>query len=142
MGQFQFWSFTRVETSGGIRASLAGRYASALFDLARDQRQIDSVGRSLEALGQALVDSKDFAELIGSPLVSRGEAAKAFVQLKPGAAAFTLDELRAFLSDKIGRHELPAHLEFRDALPRTAVGKLSKKELVEEERRKAKVAAE
>src|SRR5438874_10008148 len=68
----------RVETSGGIRASLAGRYASALFDLARDQRQIESVGKSLDALGQALLDSKDFAELIASPLVSREEASKAF----------------------------------------------------------------
>jgi F-type H+-transporting ATPase subunit delta len=81
--QFQFWSFTHVETSGGIRASLAGRYASALFDLARDQRQIDAVGRSLEALGQTLVDSKEFAELIASPLVSRDEAAKAFAALVP-----------------------------------------------------------
>jgi len=67
-----------VETSGGIRASLAGRYASALFDLARDERQIDSVSRSLEGLNQALVDSREFAELIGSPVVSRAEAAKAF----------------------------------------------------------------
>lgn len=66
----------------------------------------------------------------------RGEAAKAFVQLKPGAAAFSLDDLRTFLGDKVGRHELPAYLEFRDALPKTAVGKLSKKELVEEERQK------
>jgi len=72
-----------VETSGGIRASLAGRYASALFDLARDQRQIDTVGRSLDALGQALLDSKDFAELITSPLVSREEAGKAFAALAP-----------------------------------------------------------
>jgi len=72
-----------VETSGGIRASLAGRYASALFDLARDQRQIDAVGRGLEALGQALVDSKDFAELIESPLVSREEAAKSFAAIAP-----------------------------------------------------------
>jgi F-type H+-transporting ATPase subunit delta len=82
-GQFQFWSLSRVETSGGIRASLAGRYASALFDLAREQRQIDSVGRSLDALGQALLDSKDFAELISSPLVSRDEAGKAFASLVP-----------------------------------------------------------
>ena len=67
-----------METSGGIRASLAGRYASALFDLARDQRQIDSVSRSLETLSQALVDSKDFAELVASPLVGRDEAGKAF----------------------------------------------------------------
>jgi F-type H+-transporting ATPase subunit delta len=82
MGQhFRFWSFSRVETSGGIRASLAGRYASALFDLARDQRQIESVSKSLEALSQALVDSKDFKELVASPLVSREEAGKAFAAL-------------------------------------------------------------
>jgi len=72
-----------VETSGGIRASLAGRYASALFDLARDQRLIDSVGKSLEALGQALADSKDFNELVASPLVSREEAGKAFAAIAP-----------------------------------------------------------
>jgi F-type H+-transporting ATPase subunit delta len=73
-----------VETSGGIRASLAGRYASALFDLARDERQIDAVGRSLDGLNQALLDSKEFAELIASPLVSRKEAGKAFAALAPG----------------------------------------------------------
>ena len=72
-----------METSGGIRASLAGRYASALFDLARDQRRIESVGTSLDALGQALLDSKEFAELIESPLVSREEAGKAFAALAP-----------------------------------------------------------
>jgi long-chain acyl-CoA synthetase len=80
--------------------------------------------------------------VIGVPDAYRGEAAKTFVQLKPGAGAFTLDELRAFLADKIGRHEMPAHLEFRDALPKTAVGKLSKKELIDEERRKAQAVAQ
>jgi F-type H+-transporting ATPase subunit delta len=82
-GQFQFWSFSRVETSGGIRASLAGRYASALFDLAREQRQIDSVSRSLDALNQALLDSREFAELVASPLVSRDQAGQAFAALAP-----------------------------------------------------------
>jgi F-type H+-transporting ATPase subunit delta len=72
-----------VETSGGIRASLAGRYASALFDLARDQRQIESVSRSLEALSRVLVDSKDFSELVSSPLVSRKEAGNALAALAP-----------------------------------------------------------
>jgi F-type H+-transporting ATPase subunit delta len=72
-----------VETSGGIRASLAGRYASALFDLAREKKQIDAVGRSLDALAQALHDSKEFAKLIASPLVSRDEAGKALVGLAP-----------------------------------------------------------
>jgi F-type H+-transporting ATPase subunit delta len=74
-----------VETSGGIRASLAGRYASALFDLARDSKQIESVSASLDALDQALVDSKDFAELVASPLVSRDEAGKAFAAIAPQA---------------------------------------------------------
>ena len=82
------------------------------------------------------------AIVIGVPDGYRGEAAKAFVQLKAEARPFTLDELRAFLADKIGRHEMPTHLEFRDALPKTAVGKLSKKELVEEERQKHRAAAE
>ena len=72
-----------METSGGIRASLEGRYASALFDLARDQRQIDAVARSLDALGSALVDSKEFGELVQSPLVSREETGKAFAALAP-----------------------------------------------------------
>ena len=94
---------------------------------------------------EAIYEHPGVAEVsvIGVPDEYRGEAAKAFVQLKSGAAPFTLDELRSFLADKIGKHEMPAHLEFRDALPKTPVGKLSKKELIEEERQKqtAKAAA-
>jgi F-type H+-transporting ATPase subunit delta len=67
-----------VETSGGIQASLAGRYASALFDLSREEKQIDSVSRSLDSLGQALVDSREFSQLAKSPLVGRKETGKAF----------------------------------------------------------------
>src|ERR1700742_1094035 len=59
----------------------------------------------------------------------RGEAAKAFVKLRPGAAPFSLEELRAFLTGKLGKHELPAALDFVDELPRTTVGKLSRHEL-------------
>ena len=72
-----------MENSSGIQASLAGRYASALFDLARDDRQIESVGKSLDVLLQALADSREFSELVASPLVSRDEAAKAFAALAP-----------------------------------------------------------
>ncbi len=67
-----------METSGGNQASLAGRYASALFGLAREERQIDAVSRSLELLAQTLVDSRDFAEFVSSPLVDRNEARHAF----------------------------------------------------------------
>lgn len=93
---------------------------------------------------EAIYEHPAVAEVIviGVPDAYRGEAAKAFVQLRPGVSPFTLDELRSFLADKVGKHELPAHVEFRDALPKTAVGKLSKKELIAEERQKSKVAAE
>ena len=57
------------------------------------------------------------------------EAAKAFVKLRDGANAFTLEDLRAFLTGKLGKHELPAALDFVDELPRTPVGKLSRHEL-------------
>jgi long-chain acyl-CoA synthetase len=91
---------------------------------------------------EALYEHPDVEEaiVIGIPDPYRGEAAKAFLKLRAGARPFTLEAARAFLADKVGRHELPAAVEFRDALPRTAVGKLSKKELVEEERRKQKEA--
>jgi long-chain acyl-CoA synthetase len=67
--------------------------------------------------------------VIGIPDDYRGEAAKAFVKLRAGAKAFTLDELKAFLTGKLGKHEIPAALEFVDELPRTSVGKLSRHEL-------------
>jgi len=89
---FQLRSFSRVETSGGIRASLAGRYASALFDLARDERKIDSVSASLAALSQAMVDSKDLNELVASPLVGREDAAKALAAI---AAKLNVDPITA-----------------------------------------------
>jgi long-chain acyl-CoA synthetase len=96
-----------------------------------------------QMIEQAIYEHPSVAEVlvIGVPDEYRGEAAKAFVTLKPGAETFTLEELNHFLADKIGRHELPAYLEFRDSLPRTAVGKLSKVELKQEERAKAESAA-
>jgi long-chain acyl-CoA synthetase len=69
----------------------------------------------------------------------RGEAPKAFIKLKAGAAATEAD-IRKHLEAKISKIEMPAEIEFRDALPKTMIGKLSKKELKaeEEQRRKAK----
>ncbi len=69
------------------------------------------------------------AAVIGVPDPYRGQAAKAFVSLRDGAEPLTLDALRAFLADKLGRHEMPTALEIRDELPHTPVGKLAKREL-------------
>ncbi|MBA3676884.1 MAG: F0F1 ATP synthase subunit delta [Sphingosinicella sp.] len=66
-----------MDNSGGIQASLAGRYATALFGLARDEKQLETVAASLAALKRALGESEDFQALIASPLISRDEAARA-----------------------------------------------------------------
>ena len=72
-----------MENSGGIQASLAGRYATALFGLARDENQVDAVGRSLDTLESALSESPDFRALVSSPMVGRADGAKAIDALAP-----------------------------------------------------------
>ena len=72
-----------MENSGGIQASLAGRYATALFGLARDEKQIDAVSRSLDTLEAAMAESPDFKTLVTSPLIGRTEAGKAVRALTP-----------------------------------------------------------
>ena len=82
--------------------------------------------------GIYLHEAVEEVTVIGVPDEYTGEAVKAFVKLKAGQA-LDVEALKAFLADKLGRHEMPKHVEFRDELPKTMIGKLSKKELVAEE---------
>ncbi len=66
-----------MEISGGITASLAGRYASALYDLALAQGNVPAVESDLETLARAIRESDDLAGLIKNPEVRRDDAAKA-----------------------------------------------------------------
>jgi len=78
------------------------------------------------------------ALVIGIPDVYSGERPKAFVTLQPDAAAeWDGAALMDWLNPQVGKHERVVAVEIRDMLPKTLVGKLSRKELVEEERVKA-----
>lgn len=66
-----------METSAGIRSSLAGRYASALFDLAVEAGTVSAVEGDLERVSAALHDSTDLRALTTNPRVSRGAAEQA-----------------------------------------------------------------
>jgi len=79
--------------------------------------------------------------VIGVPDPHRGQSAKAFIALKPGSVPFTYEDLVKFLSDKLAKYELPTEMEIRASLPKTAVGKLTKKELVAEESAKRSLRA-
>ncbi|MEZ5710765.1 MAG: F0F1 ATP synthase subunit delta [Blastomonas sp.] len=83
-----------MDISGGIQASLAGRYASALFSLARDEKKLADVEKSLGTLGKALDDSPEFAALTSSQVIGRADAAKAVAAV---AAKLKIDTLTANL---------------------------------------------
>ncbi|MFT6464821.1 long-chain-fatty-acid--CoA ligase [Halopseudomonas sp.] len=80
--------------------------------------------------------SVEEVSVIGVYDAYRGQAPKAFIKLKEGAQVFDFATLQAFLESRLGKHERLQSMEIRDALPKTPVGKLSKKELVEEERQR------
>jgi F-type H+-transporting ATPase subunit delta len=66
-----------VENSGGITASLQGRYASALFDLASESGVVTAVEGDLDRLDQALRETPDLVALIRNPEIGRGAAGRA-----------------------------------------------------------------
>lgn len=76
-------------------------------------------------------EAVDEANVIGVPDEYRGEAAVAFVKLKTGAT-LTVDDLKHFLGKRLNKLEMPREIIFKDQLPKTLIGKLSKKELREE----------
>jgi long-chain acyl-CoA synthetase len=77
----------------------------------------------------------DEVTVIGIPHEKTGESPKAFIKLKDGQSA-SAEDILTHLEQKLAKRELPTEIEFRSELPKTMIGKLSKKELKEEEARK------
>jgi long-chain acyl-CoA synthetase len=76
------------------------------------------------------------AIVVGVPDPYLGERPKAFVTLADDATVGA-EELLKWLNSNIGKHERVVAVEIRDSLPKTMIGKLSRKELEAEERAKA-----
>lgn len=92
---------------------------------------------------EALYEHPAVAEAIaiGIPDAYRGESPKVFATLKAGTSP-TPAELLAFLSERLSKIEMPVAVEIRASLPKTMVGKLSRKELVAEEKARAEAAGD
>jgi len=86
-------------------------------------RQVEEVIRQHPAVEEVAV--------CGVPDAHRGEVVKAFVKRREGAS-LTAGELRAFLRDKLAPFQMPRLIEFREELPKTLIGKISKKDLIAE----------
>ena len=76
----------------------------------------------------------------GVPDSYRGEIVKAFVVLRSGEQA-TQDEIREFAKARLAAYKVPRSVEFRDELPKTLIGKVLRRALVEEEQAKQKAAS-
>ncbi len=96
-----------MDISGGIQASLAGRYAIALFELAKEQKALDAVGGSLAAVRQALAESPELRAMTTSPLVGRDEAVRAAAAV---AGAMKLDRTTASFLGVLARNRRLAQL--------------------------------
>ena len=95
-----------MENSGGITASLQGRYASALFDLASEQGTVTAVESDLDKLGDAIAATPDLAALIRNPQVGRDAAARA---MEAVAKVLGLSDLtRKFIGVLAGNRRLSA----------------------------------
>jgi F-type H+-transporting ATPase subunit delta len=60
---------------------IAQRYATAIFELAREEKALKALDSDVGSLGDALAESADFRSLISSPLVSRDDQSKALTAL-------------------------------------------------------------
>jgi F-type H+-transporting ATPase subunit delta len=85
-----------VSTDDPMMASMAGRYAAALFELAKDQRQLEQVERDLLAFQGMLDGSDDMRRLVRSPVISADDQNKALAAVldKAGISGLTGNFLR------------------------------------------------
>lgn len=84
-----------MSETASISASIAARYASALFDLAKSDKKLNELSSDADTLGAALDDSDAFRELISNPVYSRSEqeAGVTAVAKKMGLADLTTSTL-------------------------------------------------
>ncbi len=100
----------RVDVSepASITQGIAGRYASAVFDIAKDGNNLKAMEQDVDALDAALSDSADFRDLISSPLYGREEQASAVKAIaQKMALSETMANLLGLLADKRRLFVLP-----------------------------------
>jgi long-chain acyl-CoA synthetase len=126
-GALRTGDVAEIDTDGYIRIVDRLKDMIAVGGFKVFPSQIESVLYKHADVKEALV--------IGIPDAYHGEVPKAFVTLNE-AASIDGTALKDWLNPQLGKHERVTAVEIRDALPKTLVGKLSRKELVAEERSK------
>jgi F-type H+-transporting ATPase subunit delta len=91
-----------VSSDDPMMASMAGRYASALFELAKEQRQLEQVERDLASLQAMLAGSADLRRLVLSPVISAENQAKALAAVleKAGISGLTANFVKLIAKNR------------------------------------------
>ena len=123
-GFFRTGDVARIDDAGWV----------FIVDRCKDMLLVSGFNVYPRNIEEAVMQHPAVAEVIviGMADPYRGQAPKAFVVLKPDSPPLTLAGLQSFLQRRVGRHEMPLALELRASLPRTPVGKLSRKALQDE----------
>ncbi|MGL4495194.1 MAG: F0F1 ATP synthase subunit delta [Beijerinckiaceae bacterium] len=90
------------ENQGGFVSGVAGRYASALFDLAKETKAVDAVGTDLGRFDQMIASSPDLERLVRSPVFTADQQVKAIsaVLAKAGIGGLAANFLRLVASQR------------------------------------------
>jgi F-type H+-transporting ATPase subunit delta len=83
-------------------SGVSGRYATALFELARDEKSIDAVKADLDAFAAMLADSDDLKRLVRSPVFSAGTQSKALAAVldKAGISGISANFLKVLTANR------------------------------------------
>jgi len=100
-----------VSEPASITQGIAGRYASAVFDIAKDGNNLKAMEQDVDALDAALSESSDFRDLITSPLYGRDEQSASVAALaQKMALSPMMANLLGLLADKRRLYVLPGVL--------------------------------
>ena len=115
-----------MSAQGSFSHGIAGRYATALFEIAREEKALDTVEKDLTALGDAIDASEDLQALIASPVYSRDEQAGAMGALaaKLGASPAVANTI-GLMASKRRLFALPAMIASVKALIADERGELT-----------------
>ena len=85
-----------------MMASMAGRYAAALFELAKEQKQLDQVARDISAFQAMLAGSADLRRLVRSPVIAAEGQARALdaILSRSGISGFTGNFLKLLVRNR------------------------------------------
>ena len=115
-----------MSAQGSFSHGIAGRYATALFEIAKEEKALDKVETDLSALGEAIDGSTDLQALIASPVYSREEQAGAIgaVASKMGVSSAVANTI-GLMASKRRLFALPAMIASVKALIADERGELT-----------------